>query len=165
MDDRSFTMRQAVERYLLENRDNLYRLAFSYVRHQEDALDILQESIYKALRHAPEVENPGALRAWVYRVVVRTALDYIKKRDRIAYVPEEVIALNPAKEASAEDFDLMRALRRLPDKHRTVVVLRFFEDMKLEDIATVLDENVNTVKTRLYKALRLLRSDLGDKEG
>jgi RNA polymerase sigma-70 factor (ECF subfamily) len=61
-----------------------------------------------------------------------------------------------------EDFDLKNALDQLPEKYRTVIVLRFFEDLKIEEIAEVLDENANTIKTRLYTSLNKLRLTLGD---
>ena len=60
------------------------------------------------------------------------------------------------------DIDLHKALEDLPIQYRSIIVLRFFEDLKIEEIATVLDENVNTVKTRLYKALRMLRVQIDD---
>ena len=56
-----------------------------------------------------------------------------------------------------EDIDLKRALFELPDEERIIVELKYFEDMKLDDIATILNENVNTIKTRLYRSLKKLR--------
>jgi len=57
-------------------------------------------------------------------------------------------------------FDLATAMARLPNAYKTILVLRFFEDLKITDIAEVLGENVNTVKTRLYKALELLKLEM-----
>ena len=59
-----------------------------------------------------------------------------------------------------ENVDLQRVINSLPEKDKLVVELRFFEDKKLEDIALVLDENVNTVKSRLYRSLKKMRSML-----
>jgi len=52
----------------------------------------------------------------------------------------------------------------LPEKYRTIVVLRYFEDLKIDEIAEILNENVNTVKTRLYKSLEILRVKLSECE-
>lgn len=52
---------------------------------------------------------------------------------------------------------MKRALFELPDEERIIVELKYFEDMKLDDIATILNENVNTIKTRLYRSLKKLR--------
>ena len=155
-------MNRILEAYVVENKDKLYRLAYSYVRNQEDALDVVQESIYKALANEHKIENPAAVRTWMYRIVVHTALDFIRKSKKVSYLSDEMIENRGAKEDNYENFDLTKAMQQLPDKHRTVVILRFFEDMKLEDIAKVLDENINTVKTRLYKALKMLRIELDD---
>jgi RNA polymerase sigma-70 factor (ECF subfamily) len=57
-------------------------------------------------------------------------------------------------------FDLETAMEKLPTVYKTIIVLRFFEDLKIADIAGILDENVNTVKTRLYKGLELLKIEM-----
>ncbi len=58
------------------------------------------------------------------------------------------------------NFDLETAMEKLPNAYKTIIVLRFFEDLKISDIAEVLGENVNTVKTRLYKGLELLKIEM-----
>ena len=63
-----------------------------------------------------------------------------------------------------ENIDLQKALDELPEKYKTIVILRYFEDMKISEIAQVLDENTNTIKTRLYKALDKLKLKLRDDE-
>ena len=63
-----------------------------------------------------------------------------------------------------EDQDVRRAIEDLPEMYRAIIILRFFEDLKLEDIAHILGENENTIKTRLYKALRLLKVELSQEE-
>lgn len=64
--------------------------------------------------------------------------------------------------ANCEDIDIQKALDNLPVQYRSVVVLRFFEDLKIEEIAAILAENVNTIKTRLYKSLKMLRIQMND---
>lgn len=53
-----------------------------------------------------------------------------------------------------QDLDLKQMINRLDDKSRTVIILRYFEDLKLEDIADIVGENLNTVKARLYRTLK-----------
>ncbi len=60
-------------------------------------------------------------------------------------------------EDNCEKIDLQRALDSLPEKDKAVVILRYFEDRKLEEIADILEENVNTVKSRLYRSIKKLR--------
>ena len=61
-----------------------------------------------------------------------------------------------------EDIDLQRALDQLPEKYRTIIILRYFEDMKIGDIAQILGENENTIKTRLYNALAKLKISISE---
>ena len=62
------------------------------------------------------------------------------------------------------DVDLERALDELSDKDKAVVILRYFEDKKLEEIADILDENLSTIKSRLYRSMKKLRGILSDEE-
>jgi len=89
--------------------------------------------------------------------MINAALDLIRKRKREELsdnLPEAVW------EDSYRDMDLSDVLERLDERSRTVVILRYFEDMKLEDIARIVGDNLNTVKARLYRALKKLRLDL-----
>ncbi|USG68270.1 RNA polymerase sigma factor [Brevibacillus ruminantium] len=145
-------------RFIAENKENVYRLAFSYVKNAENALDIVQDSIHKALSSSATLESEGAMKSWFYRIVVNTSLDFLRKQKRIQLVDDKTLELHgPTSEDAYPDIDLEKALEELPHAFRTVVVLRYFEDLKIEEIAEVMNENTNTIKTRLYQALRKLR--------
>ena len=72
--------------------------------------------------------------------------------------------LRSRKEDHYANVDLQRALDGLPDKDKAIVILKYFEDKKLEEIAEILEENVNTVKSRLYRSMKKLRGILSDEE-
>lgn len=145
-------------RFITENKENMYRLAFSYVKNAENALDVVQDSIQKALSSLDTLKSEGAIKSWFYRIVVNTSLDFLRKHKRIQLVDDKTLEFHsPVCEDAYHDVDLGKALDELPHAYRTVVVLRYFEDLKIEEIAGVLDENISTVKTRLYHALRKLR--------
>ena len=74
----------------------------------------------------------------------------------------EELDVDKGREDTYENLDLRRALNALAEKDKAVIELRYFDDMKLTDIARVLDENVNTVKSRLYRGLRKLKLELED---
>lgn len=151
----------ALASFVMEHQQNIYRLAYSYVHNKEDALDIVQDSIYKAMKTKSPLQDSSSMKSWFYRIVVHTALDLLKKRKRVQPIEDEQLhAFMDESEDRYADVDMNRALEQLPDKYRIVVVLRYFEDMKIEEVAEVLHENVNTVKTRLYQALRLLRIEM-----
>lgn len=150
-------------RCITENQENVYRLAYSYVKNSEDALDIVQDSIQKAFVSSGKLKNAESMKSWFYKIVVNTSLDFLRKHKKIQVVDETALeTFQPGSEDVYHDIDLERALDELPAIYRTVIVLRYFEDLKIEEIANVLSENMNTVKSRLYQSLRMLRIKMID---
>ena len=147
------------EKILLENYEKYYRLAYSYVKTVHDALDVVQESAYKAIRDCGKVRERKYIGTWIYRIVVNTALDLLRRQGREVSLDES--RAGEEWQPPGEDLELWDVLDRLNEKEKTVVVLRYFHDLKLEDIADILGENVNTVKARLYRTLKKLRLELG----
>lgn len=152
---------QFIQRY----QNDFYRLAYSYTKNEQDALDIVQDSIQKAMQSYGKLIEKEKLKSWFYKIVVHTSLDFLRKHKRIQVMEDEQLQANQVNYRDAyENVDLEHALEDLPTIYREVIILRFFEDLKIEDIAFILEENTNTIKTRLYKALRLLRADLQSEE-
>jgi RNA polymerase sigma-70 factor, ECF subfamily len=147
--------------YIVKYKENYYRLAYSYVKNAEDALDIVQESIYKALSSVDTLKNSAYIKTWFYRIVINTSLDFLRKRKNEVLVDDQILNnYNLEVTDTYQDIDLKKAMEELPENYRTLIILRYFEDMKLEDIAETLNENLSTVKTRLYKALEKLQIKL-----
>ena len=132
-------------------------MAYSYVHSENDAQDIVQEAAYKAIYHAKKLKDPDFADTWICRIVINEAMNYIKKNKKTYVELEEV---DVGREEVYEDVDLRAAIDRLSPKDKTIIVLRFFEDMSLEQIAEICDENVNTIKSRLYRTLKKLKIDL-----
>ncbi|MZQ81487.1 sigma-70 family RNA polymerase sigma factor [Paenibacillus sp. 5J-6] len=143
---------------ITEHKEHVYRLAYSYVKNQEDALDIVQEAIHKAFASAESLKSTASMKSWFYRIVVNTSLDFLRKHKKLQVVDETMLeAMDSGSEDVYANMDLEIALEELPTMYRSVITLRFFEDLKIDEIAEVLNENISTIKTRLYQALRLLR--------
>ena len=145
------------ERILTDNYEKYYRLAYSYMRNEDDALDVVQESAYRAIRDCGKVKNKDYLSTWIYRIVVNTALDLLRKKKKETLtedLPEIPV------EAQYQETELRTILHQLDHKSKTIIILRYFEDLKLEDIADILGDNLNTVKARLYRSLKKLRLNL-----
>lgn len=155
--DRS-SIEKEIENYIVINKEMHYRLAYSYVKNKDDALDIVQESIYKAISSIESLKNPSYIKTWFYKIIVNTSLDFLRKRKRLILGDEEFLATyDSGTEDHYENIDLKKALDDLPDDYRSIVILRYFEDFKIKEVAEILGENVNTIKTRLYKSLDKLR--------
>lgn len=152
-----------LKKYIVDNKESLYRFAYSYAKKQDDALDIVHDSICRSLTKIDTLKDIGNIKPWIYKIISNCAIDYIRKNKK--YVINNDLNLDDSISYDTyENIDLQKALDELPEKYKTIVILRYFEDMKISEIAQVLDENTNTIKTRLYKALNKLKLKLSDDE-
>lgn len=149
----------ALIEFIERNENSIYRLAYSYVKSQDTALDMVQESIYKAIKAYEKIESSSSVKPWFYKILVNTCKDELRRGKRlIATAPEELPEeVDDSLSKKVDYMVLHKALEGLDTETKTVIVLRYFEDMKLTEIARVLEENVNSVKSRLYRGLRSLK--------
>lgn len=153
-------IREQVEAKLLSSYESMYRIAYTYVRNEDDALDIVQTSAYKAIKNADSVKSEQYIETWIFKIVMNSAIDFIRKnkREMLTDIPEEIT--HSSTTDHYKDFDTLQALDVLNEKERTVILLRFFEDKKLEDIAHILKSNLSTTKSILYRSLKKLKMEL-----
>ena len=157
------TKRKKLETYVTENIDKIYRLAFSYSKNQQDAEDIVNESVRRALDGVENLRNEEFLGTWFFRIVVNTANTYLKSRSKLIYL-DEIMEDSLTAEDKYENTDLYEAVMKLDSKYIIIIVLKFYEDLTIERISEILDENISTVKTRLYKALKKLRLEISKED-
>lgn len=145
--------------FIEENQDKLYRIAFSYVKNEDLALDIVQESIEKALRNIKTLKHEEYVKTWFYRILINESLGYIRRNKNTILCQVEDLKDNIEwnDNITIEGIDLYNNIGKLKEKLRTVIILRFFEDLKIEEIARITKTSPNTVKSRLYKGLEELK--------
>ena len=150
---------EAIESDLRTNYQQYYRLAFRYVANEADALDIVQESAYKAIRNVDKLDDLTMVHPWIYRIVINTSISFLRKQKKVEYreamddIPDDDKYL---------DEKLAHAITHLDTQQQTLLHLRFDQQLKLEEIAVVMEMNLNTVKTKLYRTLEQLRGYLED---
>ncbi len=149
--------------YITSNIDKIYRFAFTYIKNEYDAEDVVSESVRKGLEAIESLKNEEYMGTWFYRIMINTANTYLKSKSKVTYL-DEALEETMSSQDEYHDVDLYNLIMRLDKKYRTLIVLRFYEDMTLEQISTILDENINTVKTRLYKALDILKQNIKKEE-
>ena len=113
------------------------------------------------MKNAGQVKEETYIKTWLWRIVINTSLDMCKKQKRIVsgvFIPEE------AKEDVYKDWDMLAALEELEERERTIVILKYFEEWKIDDIADLLKENPNTVKSILYRSLKKLKIKMSREE-
>lgn len=155
----AFTL--AVERSI----DQLYATAYLVLRDRPAAEDAVQDGLLRAWRGIPGLRDPDRFDGWLRRIVVRAAIDSARSRK-----PTVEVTFEPANPVRAEDAianrDLLeRAFARLVPLHRAILVLRYYLDLSVPDIAQTLDVPEGTVKSRLHNAAKAMRSALGEVDG
>lgn len=152
------------EKLLLQYKSYLYKVAYTYVKDKQVALDILQETSFKAWLNIHTLKDEEKFKPWITKILVNTALNYIKKESKVIYMEDENSIIYSEKSISIEEkLDLYDAIDLLKPKYKTVIILKYFDDMKIEDISYVLNTPENTVKSHLKRAKESLSSIL--KEG
>ncbi|EEQ57147.1 sigma-70 family RNA polymerase sigma factor [Enterocloster sp. OA13] len=147
--------------YIVSNQEKFYRLAYSYVHNQEDAMDIVQSAVCKALDHYGALRNENAIRTWFYRILVNESLLLIRKQ-KMEIPTEDGIGQDVPyyEEGYNGEPDIYGQLNQLDEDVQTIIKLRYFEELTLKEIAYVTSTNLNTVKARLYRGLRLLKQNI-----
>ena len=144
--------------YIKDNQEKLYRIAFSYSKNEEAALDIVQEAITKALKNINKLSEESYIKTWFYRILINESLQYIRKNKRIlTYELEAIENKVDCNVDFAEGLDVYKYVQDLNEKLKTVIILRFFFFFKISEIAKITKTNESTVKSRLYKGLKELK--------
>lgn len=144
--------------------DGLYKTAYGMLGNEHDAADAVQEALLNSYRDIKKLRHPQRFKNWLYRILVNRCIDIIRQRQRTTPV-EEIWVPDTVDYNSEIKLDISQAVAALDYQHRVVVVLRFFQDMTIKDIAEVLDCPIGTVKSRLHRALHKLRTNLVFKDG
>ncbi len=145
----------------LRYKDWVYRLAWRFTGNRQDTLDVLQETFTYLLSKFPGFTLTASMKTFLYPVVRHISLT-IRSKSRRFTNDEEIfneITAPALKESRSSRSELAVVLAVLPDGQREVLLMRFFDEMNLQDIAAALNIPEGTVKSRLYHALQKLRDD------
>lgn len=155
--------REAFTSLAFELSDRLFAVAHRILRDFDSAGDALQVTLLRIWRDLPGLKDPDLIEAWAYRILIRACQDALRKQRRQAPVLH-LLGTDGAESdpaiAVADREQLDRAFDRLSADQRTVIVLQYYRDMTLTDIAAVLQVPVGTVRSRLHYAKRALRAAL-----
>ncbi|MDK2855982.1 MAG: polymerase sigma-70 factor, subfamily [Bacillota bacterium] len=149
--------------------EDAYRSAFMITRNHHQAEDVTQEAFLKAFTHLETLAQPRKFGAWLKSIVVRTAIDLLRREKRLVFSDEleeepgderPYPATFPLPEEELERSELRAEVRRviaaLPPKQQLVVVLKFYHGLKDAEIAALLQVSVGTVKSSTHRALLTL---------
>jgi RNA polymerase sigma-70 factor (ECF subfamily) len=154
---------------------SLYASAYRLLGNRADAEDLVQEVLIKLYPRTSELLDLRAARPWLLKVLYRQFIDFTRQRSRqprtvddeelIAAVPDQTAG--PAQQAADADIAarVVAALAQLPPDHRAVVVLHMIDGHTMEELTTVFDVPLGTIKSRLHRAKATLKRSLGVEAG
>jgi RNA polymerase sigma-70 factor (ECF subfamily) len=160
------------QRETLKHLDGLYNFAMYLTRNPPEAEDLVQETYLRAFRFSHRFQPGTHLRAWLFQILRNTFLTFYRLRERETAIAEDGVPDwdppmfhdAPDENSGAMDAhtDLERAMRRLPEEFRTVLLLAEVAGLPLEDVARVMACPVGTVKSRIFRAKERMRGLLRD---
>lgn len=158
---------EAFEQLINSVRDKLYRTAYTYVRNEQDALDMYQETIYQAYTHLKKLKEPERFHGWIIKIIIFKSIDFIRKESRHFTTGDDdffakLIALENMNDV-AHSLDLTEAFTFLNPKYKSVILLRYYHDLSIKEISSIMKYPEGTVKSYLNRAKKELRPIL--KEG
>ncbi|ATD49555.1 sigma-70 family RNA polymerase sigma factor [Clostridium perfringens] len=146
------------------NKEYLYKMAFLYVKDEQDALEVIHETVYRAFLNIEKLKKAKFFNTWITRILINVSIDFLKKKGKNEMLDESTPIRKEKCEISTEEkLDLYNAIDLLNDNYKTVIIMMYFNDMKIKDISKVMEIPENTVKTYLRRAKQALGEIL--KEG
>ncbi|EOU1683027.1 sigma-70 family RNA polymerase sigma factor [Clostridium perfringens] len=146
------------------NKEYLYKMAFLYVKDEQDALEVIHETVYRAFLNIEKLKKAKFFNTWITRILINVSIDFLKRKGKNEMLDESTSIIKEKCEISTEEkLDLYNAIDLLNDNYKTVIIMMYFNDMKIKDISKVMETPENTVKTYLRRAKQALGEIL--KEG
>ena len=144
------------------------RTAYAITNNRNHAADIVQETFIKVYRNIESFDEERPFKPWFYQILLNESKRYMKRQNKqaIPVESEELLDYLHDQDVADEDHEhLERALDQLSDMHRTVLTLKYMNEFTEREIAQMLELNVNTVKSRLYKGRQRLKTIIGGATG
>ena len=152
--------------YIKEHQEQFYRLAYSYAKNSEDALDIVQDAVVKAIEKQHTLRDPGTIRTWFYRILANTACSFLRHASRAVSIGLEEADLSSTNDEEHwnNTLAIQEALKQLNGKTRTVIILKFYENMTFAEIAQILRKPEASIKSIYYRGLKFLKERMQSHE-
>jgi RNA polymerase sigma-70 factor (ECF subfamily) len=159
---------RAFEYIVKKYQSKVANLIFKIIGDQDIVEDLTQEVFLRVMESLKDYKFGSAIYTWIYRITVNICIDEIRKRQRSrAFSLDNIVGQNPKSEPSYSPVEktfergemreiIENALSKLPAEYKTVIVLREFEDLSYEEIAKILKIRIGTVKSRIFRARKLL---------
>ena len=136
----------------------LYNIAYGYTRNRDDSIDIMQNAYVVLLESNKKFESNEHIKYFLIRVTINESLDLLKSASKKRVIKNnDVVVKFPETEKEELQYDLSEIVNALPEKYKTIIILHYYDDMKIKDISSVLKISEPAVKKRLERARNLIK--------
>lgn len=150
-----------IEEVIIDKHEMLYRIAFKYLNHHEDVLDALQETAYKAIKNAHQLKNKEYAFTWVVRILIRTCFDMLKRYKKYEWVElDERVSVES--DDLSSNLELNEMILKINPKYRDVIVMKYIEGYKVNELSSILGKPEGTIKTWLRRGVKSLEKEVID---
>lgn len=140
----------------LENiKQSLYMTSYMYMQNENDALELVSQTIFIILKKYKQLKNPQYFKTWATRILINECKKELKKKKRIEIKEDIEIGIE-----DSLNLSLQEAILKLPLELREIIELRYFQDYSLKEISDILDKPISTISSQLKKSLSLLKIEL-----
>jgi len=158
--------KEAFEKLIVENKVAMYKVAISILRNDEDAGDAISETIFKAYKSIKNLKDVNFFKTWLIRILINECNYMLKQKRRIVSIENYQVADTTNEHNVSDDsIDIQIALDKLDKELKLIVVLYYYNKMKIEEIANILNIAEGTIKSRLYTARKKLYEILNCEKG
>lgn len=143
-----------------KEKGKMYGIAYAYMRNEPDALEAIQETVCRVWVKRRSLRDERYFATWMIRILIHVCMDERKKQNREQPSPTERLERVAASDGTVERIGMAEQIAKLSPRFRMIVVLKYYRDMTITEIAELLDKPDGTIRTWLHKALKQLRQQM-----
>ncbi|WP_207747704.1 sigma-70 family RNA polymerase sigma factor [Clostridium butyricum] len=145
---------------MMENRQKFYRIAYSYVKNEQEALEIVSDAMYKGLVHLKDLREMDYFITWMTRIIINTSLETLRKKSKLTQYEDYMAEVKVEETGQDQNLDLYHAINMLDPDEKSYVILKYFEERTYREMSDILEMPQSTIKSKIYRSLEKMKSYL-----
>jgi len=154
---------EAFLQLIYEQKTTLFRTALSFLKNEEAALEAIQEVTYRAYKHIKSIRHKQYFTTWLIRIMINYCNDELRKERRL--ILDDTLLTDKGISENYFELEMKDALSMLDERSKEIIVLKYFQDVSIKEIAIIMDRPEGTIKTWLHQALQSLRKIYNERGG
>ena len=138
----------------------ILNIAYGYTKNKEDSIDIMQNAYVALLKTNKSFESSEHIKYFLIRVTINESINFLKSHQYKRVIKDNEFVMNIPDKEDELPYDLSKIVSILPEKYKTIIILHYYDDMKIKDISKILKISESAVKKRLERARNLIKEKI-----